>query len=78
MELIVLSKPKCRQCKMLKKYLESHGVKYTPIDIVDMPEAIEKYGLSQLPVSVLEIDGVEHSRVQGFRPEQVVGLTKAS
>lgn len=75
MTLTVLSKPGCMGCVMLKNLLDNEGVSYNPVDITEVPEAIDKYGISALPVTVLEdSDGNELERVLKFAPEEIKKL----
>lgn len=70
--LKVFSKPGCGKCVMAKRFLKSEGVAFEPIDITKQPETIEQYGISSLPVIVLENeDGLEVDRVNGFEREEL-------
>lgn len=71
MTLTVLSKPGCMGCAILKKYLDNKGIKYKPIDVIENPEAIEKYSISTLPVTVLTQEDTEIERVLQFNPPMI-------
>lgn len=74
MKLIVLSQTTCAPCKILKNYLNSEEVEFTEINIDIEPEAIEKYGITSTPVTVLMDDEEEIVRVHGFSPDQIDDL----
>lgn len=74
MELFVLSQTTCAPCKILKNYLKNEEVEFTEININVEPEAVEKYGITSTPVTIL-MDGEEEIvRVHGFAPDQLEDL----
>lgn len=71
--LIKRSVPVCPGCTMQEKALESAGVPFRAIDITHDPDAVEKYGISSIPVSIIEdADGEEVVRFNGFRPAELI------
>ena|SRR5215469_9356179 len=67
MEIIVYSAPWCRDCREAKRFLESHGISYTEVDIESTPgaaaEVVRHVGKRAIPQFV--IDG---EWVQPYRP----------
>lgn len=55
----VYSTPTCPYCKLVKAYMDEHGVAYTNIDVASDPalaeEMVKKSG--QMGVPVIDIDG---------------------
>ena len=39
MQVLMYSSPWCRDCRETKRYLDSHGIAYSEIDIEAVPEA---------------------------------------
>ena len=76
MELIVLSQNDCAPCKVLKNFLTQEEIPFTEINLSENPDKIEHYKVMSTPVTVLEEDGEEITRVQGFNPEQVEELAE--
>jgi thioredoxin 1 len=65
------SKKDCRPCQALSNYLGEidlyiAGATLENIDIEESPEVIDKYGLSSVPVLVMERNGVEVGRIVGL------------
>jgi thioredoxin 1 len=65
------SKPGCRPCAALANYigdidLFNAGTTLVNIDITEQPEVIDQYGLTSVPVLVLERNGVEVGRIVGL------------
>jgi thioredoxin 1 len=65
------SKPDCRPCAALANYigdidLFNAGATLVNIDISEQPEVIDQYGLTSVPVLVLERNGVEVGRIVGL------------
>jgi thioredoxin 1 len=65
------SKPNCRPCAALTNYigtidLFNAGATLINIDIGEHPEVIDQYGLTSVPVLVLERNGVEVGRIVGL------------
>ena len=57
MTITVYSKPNCIACDRTKKFLDSKGIDYTPVDITEDPAAYEKVtnmGFMAAPVVVVE------------------------
>jgi thioredoxin 1 len=65
------SRPGCRPCAALSNYigdidLFNAGATLVNIDINEQPEVIDQYGLTSVPVLVLERNGVEVGRIVGL------------
>jgi thioredoxin 1 len=65
------SRPGCRPCAALSNYigeidLFNAGATLVNVDITEQPEVIEQYGLTSVPVLVLERNGVEVGRIVGL------------
>jgi thioredoxin 1 len=65
------SKPSCRPCAALANYigdidLFNAGATLVNIDITEQPEVIDQYGLTSVPVLVMERNGVEVGRIVGL------------
>jgi thioredoxin 1 len=65
------SKPSCRPCQVLSNYigeidLFNAGATLVNIDITEQPEVIDQYGLTSVPVLVMERNGVEVGRIVGM------------
>jgi thioredoxin 1 len=65
------SKPDCRPCAALANYigeidLFNAGATLINIDITEQPEVINQYGLTSVPVLVMERNGVEVGRIVGL------------
>lgn len=75
MELIVVSQTTCSPCKVLKNYLKNEEIPYKEVNLTDHPEEIEKYDVSSTPVTILmDSDGEEVARVNGFNPDEISDL----
>jgi glutaredoxin len=69
--LIKRSSPVCPGCNVMKAMLEGEGIDHDVIDITTDPDAIEKYGLTGVPV-VLVDNGETLTRFDGVAPiEQI-------
>jgi thioredoxin 1 len=71
------SRNDCRPCKALANYLGDMdlfglGATLENIDIEEHPEVVEQYGLSSVPVLVMERSGVEVNRLIGLRPTEEI------
>jgi thioredoxin 1 len=71
------SRKDCRPCKALANYLGeidlfSVGATLENIDIEENPEVIDQYGLTSVPVLVMERSGVEVNRIIGLRPPEEI------
>jgi thioredoxin 1 len=65
------SKPNCRPCAALANYigdidLFNAGATLVNVDITEQPEVIDQYGLTSVPVLVMERNGVEVGRIVGL------------
>jgi glutaredoxin len=65
--LIKRSSPICPGCIVMQTQLEGEGIPHEVIDITTTPEAIEDYGLTGVPVILVDNDG-ELSRFDGMAP----------
>lgn len=79
--------PKCERLSDTIKEIEETvsfmvEVKFETIDILENPEAVEKYGILTLPVMIFERDGVEKLRLEGDKPMHeimsAISFTKAA
>jgi glutaredoxin len=52
--LIKRSQPACPACNVMQAMLNGEGIEHETIDITDTPEAIEEYGLTSVPVTLVE------------------------
>jgi thioredoxin 1 len=71
------SRPGCRPCSILANYLNEvnfaeHDAELVNVDIYENPDAVEKYGLSSVPVLVFERNGLEVTRMIGLHPADAV------
>ena len=76
MELVLLSQNGCAPCKIEKKFLENEGIELTEINLSEQPEKIEEYNVMGTPVTVLEDDGEEITRFNGFVPEKILEMAE--
>lgn len=51
--LVVFSTPTCAPCKAIKKLLDSDGIDYTPIDLTEDADALERIK-SELKVALVQ------------------------
>lgn len=72
MKIVLLSQNGCQPCRIQKKFMESQGIEFTEINISDNPDKIEKYDITSTPVTILEEDGEEITRFNGFDQEKVL------
>jgi len=71
--LITRSTPVCPNCVAMKMALEAKGVKYIEVDIAVDEGAIEEYGISSVPVSVIkDNEGKEVFRATGVKPPELL------
>ncbi len=71
--LIKRTVPACPGCTMQEKALESAGIPYKAIDITHEPEAVEKYKVTSIPISIIEDEnGKGVVRFNGFRPAELI------
>ena len=70
MTITVYTKPNCVQCDSTKRYLDSHSVEYTTVDITADEAAYKSVvdmGFSSVPVVVTET-----AKWAGFKYDQLV------
>ncbi|BCP59909.1 TPA: glutaredoxin-like protein NrdH [Streptococcus suis] len=68
----IYSKNDCVQCKMTKKFLDQHQVKYNEINLDEQPEFIDHVkGLGFSAAPVIETDNDVFS---GFQPGKLKAL----
>jgi thioredoxin 1 len=70
-KILKFSKPGCRPCAALANYigdidLFNAGATLVNIDITEQPEVIDQYGLTSVPVLIMERNGVEVGRIVGL------------
>ncbi|QIG62578.1 NrdH-redoxin family protein [Sporosarcina phage Lietuvens] len=71
--LIKRTTPPCPACTMMQQALDSAGIEYMAVDIAEQPEAIEQYGVTSIPVMIVnDADGSEVKRLTGFRPVTII------
>ena len=70
----VYAKPGCPNCDRTMEYFDSKGITYTPVDITEVPAALEyitaELGYSQAPVIVNNSD--DHDHWSGLRRDRLV------
>ncbi|EEI18337.1 glutaredoxin-like protein NrdH [Lentilactobacillus hilgardii] len=69
-KVTVYSKNNCMQCKMTKRYLAEHHVKFEEHNINEQPEYVDylkNKGFLALPV--VDVDGQQ--AFSGFRPDEL-------
>lgn len=69
--LIKRSAPPCPDCNKMQFMLEGSDIPYNTIDIATDTEAIEKYGLSSVPV-LLVGDAEDYIKLNGVQPIEVI------
>lgn len=74
----MLTKPRCVQCRMTARALDSHGIEYKTIDITESEAALE-WALENdfraalvVIVSVFTTEGFD--AWTGFRPDRIASL----
>lgn len=66
----VFGKPKCQQCRMVKRWLDEHNINYEYSDITEDTHAlgeIKLAGFLSVPVTYIDSDDY-NGYVQGFNP----------
>ncbi|GAF36554.1 glutaredoxin-like protein NrdH [Lentilactobacillus farraginis] len=69
-KITVYSKNNCMQCKMTKRYLTEHNVKFEEHNINEQPEYVDylkNKGFYAVPV--VDVDGQQ--AFSGFRPDEL-------
>lgn len=70
--LLKISKNGCVPCQVLSNYLNDKGVIYEELNVSTIPELIETYDITGVPVLILIDDNdQEIDRVVGFNPDAV-------
>ncbi|QQP10716.1 thioredoxin family protein [Lysinibacillus agricola] len=69
--LIKRSTPMCPDCNKMQIILEGEGIPFDTIDIAKDAEAIEKYGLSSVPVILIDSDEGQ-VKLNGIQPIEVI------
>jgi len=62
-DILVYSKPNCKNCKMLKRWLDIKKIDYSEVDITQNEDAYEKLvstGRTSLPALEVKGDFVEY------------------
>ena len=58
MQVLLYSAPWCRDCRATKRYLDTHGIAYSEIDIEEVPGAadkvLEQVGKRAIPQLVID------------------------
>ncbi len=86
MHLLLYSASWCRDCREAKRFLDTHNIPYTEIDIESTPgaaaEVVRHVGKRAIPQFVIDGEWVQPYRPgYGFLHEEMsirLGLTKAS
>jgi glutaredoxin len=86
MKIVVYSTSWCRDCQEAKRFLDTHGIAYTNMDIDQDPEAeaavVEHTGKRAIPQFVIDGEWVQPYRPgRGFLYDEMtarLGLNKAS
>jgi len=60
MQVLLYSAPWCRDCRATKRYLDTHGIAFSEIDIEEVPGAADKVleQVGKRAIPQLVIDGV--------------------
>ena len=60
MQVLMYSAPWCRDCRATKRYLDTHGIAFSEIDIEEVPGAADKVleQVGKRAIPQLVIDGV--------------------
>lgn len=69
--LIKRSTPVCPACNAMQLILEQEGIPFETIDIAVDTDAIEKYGLSSVPVILIDSEDGQ-LRLNGIQPIEVI------
>jgi glutaredoxin len=69
--LIKRSNPICPLCIQMQSILENEGIEFDTIDIAIDESAIEKYGLSSVPVLLIDDDG-QQIKLNGMQPVELI------
>lgn len=69
--LIKRSTPTCPACIAMQLALEGANIPFDTIDIAKETEAIEKYGLSSVPVLLIG-DREDYIKLNGIQPMEVI------
>lgn len=73
-KLIKFGQPTCVPCKMLTNLLAEHEVEYVDVNVFEEPELANEYGITSVPVLVLEVDGDIEEMVFGYNADEVEEL----
>lgn len=71
MKVEVFSKNNCQQCKMVKRWLDEHGVDYTEINVEENNAErlrLTMHGFQTVPVTMINGEGKYTEMIHGFRP----------
>jgi len=69
--LIKRSNPVCPLCNTMQNILENEGIEFNTIDIAIDESAIEKYGLSGVPVLLID-DGGQQIKLNGVQSVELI------
>ena len=73
-KLIKFGQPTCVPCNMLSNFLKDNEVEYVDVNVHEDVETANKYGITSVPVLVLEIDGVVEEMVFGYNVPEIEEL----
>lgn len=72
MKIIKLEQPNCRPCMEVSSFLDSMGVEYKAINILEEPHMAAQYGIMSAPVTILLDDnGNEIQRIIGYNRDEL-------
>jgi thioredoxin 1 len=72
MKIIKLEQPNCKPCMEVSSFLDSMGVEYKAINILEEPNIAAQYGIMSAPVTILlDDDGNEIQRVVGMNRNEL-------
>lgn len=74
MELVFLTQDDCRGCDDQKIFMDNEGIDYKEINLSEEPQFVNQYGVMSTPVTILEEDGEEITRVSGFIRDSIEEL----
>lgn len=70
--LIKRSTPPCPDCTKMQFMLTGSGISFDTIDIAEDTEAVEKYGVSSIPVLLVHEGEEDYIKLNGVQPIEVI------
>jgi thioredoxin 1 len=78
-EIAKFFKPNCRPCVIISNYLDDladhpalKGVVIAEYNALNVPDLVEKYGLSSVPVLIFSRNGIEITRITGMTDQETI------